>query len=61
MIGLYKVSSQGRGIGASDSFMYYAFHVPEWQKTKEIGLSIDNTIAESFLLNSQQCITLCFR
>ena len=44
----------------SDSFMYYAFHVPEWQKTKEIGLSIDNTIAESFLLNSQSVLPYSF-
>ena len=30
-------------------FHYYAFNVPDWQKTKEIGLSIDAKVSESFL------------
>ncbi|WP_318617909.1 ABC transporter permease [Sporosarcina sp. YIM B06819] len=31
------------------SFNYYAFNVPDWQETKDIGLSIDTTDTESFL------------
>ncbi|MER2090592.1 MAG: ABC transporter permease [Sporosarcina sp.] len=32
-----------------ETFSYYAFNVPDWQMTKEIGLSIDNNVTESFL------------
>jgi len=32
-----------------NSFSYFAFHVPDWQKTQEIGLSIDAKVSESFL------------
>ncbi|MEK5040685.1 FtsX-like permease family protein [Sporosarcina sp. FSL K6-3457] len=32
-----------------NSFTYYAFNVPDWQETKDIGLSIDATDTESFL------------
>jgi len=32
-----------------ESFMYYAFYVPEWQLTKDVGLSIDETINDSFI------------
>lgn len=31
------------------SFMYYAFNVPEWERTRDIGLSIDASITESLL------------
>lgn len=42
------------------SFNYYAFHIPEWQKTKDIGLSINDTIAESFLLESNTALSYSF-
>lgn len=34
-------------------FTYYAFHVPEWQRTKDVGLSIQDTVVESFLIDSK--------
>lgn len=30
-------------------FNYYAFYVPEWQETKEIGLSIEASVTDSFI------------
>lgn len=42
------------------SFMYYAFHVPEWQRTKDIGLSIDDTINESFLTGKVNLLPYAF-
>lgn len=33
----------------SKSYMYYAFHVPEWQETKDIGLSIGDNLTDSFI------------
>lgn len=56
----YKIVLSSLWNERSSSFMYYAFHVPEWQKTKDIGLSIDNTIAESFLLNSKNILPYAF-
>lgn len=31
---------------------YYAFHIPDWEKTKDIGLEIRDTVAETFLVDS---------
>lgn len=42
------------------SFIYYAFHVPEWQRTKDIGLSIDDTINESFLTGKTNVLPYAF-
>ena len=46
------------------SFMYYAFHVPEWQRTKDIGLSIDDkindTLNESFLTGKTNLLPYAF-
>ena len=42
------------------SFMYYAFHVPEWQRTKDIGLSIDDTINESILTGKMNLLPYTF-
>ncbi len=39
---------------------YYAFHVPQWQKTKEIGLSIHDTVAETFLIESSGNLEYAF-
>lgn len=35
--------------GHYGTFMYYAFHIPDWQKTKDIGLSIEETITKSLV------------
>ena len=42
------------------AFNYYAFHIPEWQRTKDIGLTIQDTVAETFLLESQKDLTYAF-
>ncbi|WP_186669006.1 FtsX-like permease family protein [Sporosarcina sp. BP05] len=42
------------------SFSYYAFNVPDWQKTKEIGLSIDAKVAESFLAGGSSDLPYSF-
>jgi len=42
------------------SFSYYAFNVPDWQKTKEIGLSIDAKVAESFLAGESSDLLYSF-
>ena len=42
------------------SFTYYAFNVPEWQSTKEIGRSIDATVAESFLTGNEKPLPYTF-
>lgn len=41
-------------------FTYYAFHVPEWQATKEVGLSIEDKVTENFLLDSQTVLPYGF-
>ncbi len=41
-------------------FNYYAFHIPEWQSTKDIGLSIQDTIVESFLIESNAGLSYAF-
>ncbi|MDS9470313.1 ABC transporter permease [Sporosarcina pasteurii] len=46
--------------GKDTSFNYYAFHIPEWQKTKDIGLSISDTVTESFLLESKGTLPYAF-
>lgn len=33
-------------------FNYFAFNIPDWQQTKEIGLSIQNSVAEAYGLNN---------
>ncbi len=40
--------------------IYYAFNVPDWQQTKEIGLSIDNTETESFLSGGSNLLPYSF-
>ncbi len=42
------------------SFTYYAFNVPEWQLTKEIGRSIDATVTESFLTGNAEPLHYTF-
>ncbi|AOV08528.1 FtsX-like permease family protein [Sporosarcina ureilytica] len=49
-------TTRGKGV----SFNYYAFHIPEWQKTKDIGLTISNTVTESFLLESKGTLPYAF-
>jgi len=43
-----------------ESFMYYAFYVPEWQLTKDVGLSIDETINESFISSNISVLPYTF-
>src|SRR5699024_7893809 len=33
-------------------FSYFAFSIPNWQETKEVGLSIQNTVAEAYVFNA---------
>lgn len=44
----------------ADSFSYYAFDIPEWQRTREIGVSIHDTIAETFLLGTENRLSYSF-
>lgn len=46
--------------GAPRPVMYYAFHVPDWQMTKEIGLSIDATITDSFITGTSGLLPYSF-
>ncbi len=41
-------------------YMFYAFHVPEWQATKDIGLMIDDTVNESFLSGETEILPYTF-
>ncbi|WP_203245916.1 FtsX-like permease family protein [Sporosarcina beigongshangi] len=43
-----------------ESFAYYAFNVPEWQQTKEIGLSIDAANTEPFLSGESAPLSYSF-
>jgi putative ABC transport system permease protein len=42
------------------SFSYYAFNVPDWQKTKDIGLSIEAKVSESFLAGGSDVLPYSF-
>lgn len=44
----------------SSTLNYYAFHVPDWQETKDIGLSIHDQVAENFLLESKSHLFYTF-
>lgn len=54
-----KVSVIGM-YGKYQPTMYYAFDIPEWQQTKEIGLTIDDTITESFILGTSSLLPYTF-
>ncbi|CAM3279739.1 ABC transporter permease [Filibacter tadaridae] len=41
-------------------FTYYAFNVPDWQRTKDIGKSIDKSLAESFLAGKEDALPYAF-
>lgn len=56
----YKLAQSSMWSRPENSFMYYAFHVPEWQKTKDVGQSIDDTITETFLLDSKKILPYAF-
>lgn len=56
----YKTVQSGMWDKSANMFMYYAFHVPEWQQTKDVGLSIDDTITENFLLDSKEILPYAF-
>ena len=43
-----------------NSFTYYAFNVPNWQETKDIGLSIDATDTESILAGMPEDLPYSF-
>ena len=40
--------------------VYYAFDIPEWQRTKDIGSSIDDTITDSFMLGTTDSLSYTF-
>ena len=39
---------------------YYAFHIPEWQETKDIGLTIDDSITEAILTGTANSLSYSF-
>ncbi len=41
-------------------FMYYAYYIPEWQKTKDIGLSINDTINDTFITGVSSSLPYSF-
>lgn len=43
-----------------ETFAYYAFNVPKWQETKEIGLSIDAANTEPFLSDESVSLPYSF-
>lgn len=42
------------------SFMYFAFYVPEWQKTKDVGLSINDSVNNSFITGKIDALPYSF-
>ena len=44
----------------AQSFTYYAFDVPEWQRTKDVGLLIDDTITDSFITGKSNLLPYSF-
>lgn len=56
----YKAVLAAEMRGEMSPIMYYAFHVPQWQETKNIGLSIDDTINESFLSGKIEMLPFTF-
>ncbi|MFJ7932802.1 FtsX-like permease family protein [Sporosarcina sp. NPDC096371] len=42
------------------TFAYYAFNVPDWQRTKDIGRSIDASDTESFLAGTSEKLRYSF-
>jgi len=45
----YEVVSERGNVKNLKTFSYYAFNVPDWQNTKEIGLTINAKVTDSFL------------
>lgn len=41
-------------------FHYFAFSIPNWQETKDIGLSIRNTVAESYIIDNADGLPYVF-
>jgi len=41
-------------------FMYYAFYVPDWQRTKDVGLLIDRNVTDSFLSGNTNSLSYSF-
>lgn len=41
-------------------FNYFAFSIPNWQETKDIGLSIRNTVAEAYVLDTAEGLPYVF-
>ncbi len=54
-----KILSTG-GSRLRDSMMYYAFHVPEWEQTKDVGFEIEQAVTESFILNESDVLPYSF-
>ncbi|WP_210469692.1 ABC transporter permease [Sporosarcina sp. 6E9] len=53
------ISSIGT-IHEAPSFTYYAYYIPEWQKTKDIGLSINDTINDTFITGTSSSLSYTF-
>lgn len=43
-----------------DRYTYYAFNIPDWRATKEIGLSIDHQITEAFVQGTEKELRFAF-
>lgn len=44
----------------SAAYMYYAFHIPDWQRTKDIGLLIDASVSESIISGGENALPYTF-
>ena len=56
----FKKVAASENIRGLKPSMYYAFDVPDWQKTKDIGLSIDDKVNESFILGTTNLLPYSF-
>ncbi len=45
---------------SANLYRYYAFHIPEWQKTKEIGVAIDASLTETFIKGNSNSLPYSF-
>jgi putative ABC transport system permease protein len=56
----YDKISEGGFTDTKETFSYYAFNVPDWQKTKDIGLDIDDDATKSFLAGDSDLLHYSF-
>jgi len=56
----FKKVSQSIAMSGLEPTAYYAFDIPEWQKTKDIGLEISDDVTESFMLGTTSLLPYSF-